>query len=119
MDSGEIEKSKVHDTKTIIDYVPNSACSKTIITRTTGSIRVMSFDTGVGLSATISPFDSFAQIIEGKAEFVIDGTPILIETGQSIIIPAHKSNLIKANGRFKMILTVIKSGYEMPIGQII
>jgi len=114
MESREIEKSKGYDLITIIDYVPNYACSKRIITRSTGSIRVMAFDSGVGLAASISPFDSLAQIIEGKAEFVIDGTSILIETGQSIIIPAHKSNHIKANGRFKMIHTVIKSGYEMP-----
>jgi hypothetical protein len=33
-------------------------------------------------------------------------------TGQSIIIPAHRPNIIKANERFKMISTIIKSGYE-------
>jgi hypothetical protein len=31
---------------------------------------------------------------------------------KGIIIPAHASNFIKPNGRFKMISTVIKSGYE-------
>ena len=29
-----------------------------------------------------------------------------------IIIPAHHSNLIRPNGRFKLISTIIKSGYE-------
>jgi hypothetical protein len=29
-----------------------------------------------------------------------------------IVIPAHAANYIKPNGRFKMILTLIKSGYE-------
>jgi hypothetical protein len=36
----------------------------------------------------------------------------LLDTGQSIIIPAHTRNIIKANERFKMISTIIKSGYE-------
>jgi len=36
----------------------------------------------------------------------------LLETGQSIIIPAHSRNSIKANVRFKMLSTIIKSGYE-------
>ena len=112
MNSKELEKSKAHITVEIIEYVPNSVVCKTIIKKTTGNISVMSFDTGEGLTEKISPFDTFAQIIEGKAEIVIDGTSILLETGQSIIIPAHKSNLIRANGRFKMILTIIKSGYE-------
>ena len=72
----------------------------------------MSFDTGEGLTEKISPFDSFAQIVEGKATIVIDKIPHLLENGMGIIIPAHASNYIKPNGRFKMILTLIKSGYE-------
>ena len=112
VDTTELEKSKAHITVEIIEYIPNSVVSKTIIKKSTGNISVMSFDTGEGLTERISPFDTFAQIIEGKAEIVIDGNSTVLVTGQSIIIPAHKSNLIRANGRFKMIQTVIKSGYE-------
>jgi quercetin dioxygenase-like cupin family protein len=112
IDNSELEKSKAHITVEIIEYVPNSVVSKTILKKSTGNISVMSFDTGEGLTEKISPFDTYAQIIEGNAEIVIDGTSMLLQTGQSIIIPAHRSNLIKANGRFKMITTVIKSGYE-------
>lgn len=112
MDRTELEKSKAHITVEIIEYIPNSVVSKTILKKSTGNISVMSFDVGEGLTEKTSPFDTYAQIIDGKAEIVIDGIPVLLKTGQSIIIPAHKSNLIKANGRFKMIQTVIKSGYE-------
>ena len=72
----------------------------------------MSFDSGEGLSEKKSPFDTFVQIIEGKADIVIDKISNILQTGQGIIIPAHSSNLIKPNGRFKMISTIIKSGYE-------
>ena len=72
----------------------------------------MSFDSGEGLTEKTTPFDTFVQIIEGKAEIVISKISHLLQTGQSIVIPAHASNLVKPNGRFKMILTVIKSGYE-------
>ncbi len=108
----EVEKSVAHIIVEIIEYVPNSVVTKTILRKSTGNISVMSFDTGEGLTEKISPFDTFAQIIEGKAEIVIDKVPHKLETGQGIIIPAHTSNLIKPNGRFKMIITVIKSGYE-------
>jgi len=108
----EVEKSVAHIIVEIIEYVPNSVVTKTILRKSTGNISVMSFDTGEGLTEKISPFDTFAQIIEGKAEIVIDRVPHKLETGQGIIIPAHTSNLIKPNGRFKMIITVIKSGYE-------
>jgi quercetin dioxygenase-like cupin family protein len=112
MENVEIEKSKAHITVEIIEYMPHSVLSKTIIKKSTGNISVISFDDGEGLSEKASRFDSFAQIIDGKAEIIIDSKSHLLETGQSIIIPAHTSNLIKANGRFKMISTVIKSGYE-------
>ncbi|MEI7660848.1 MAG: cupin domain-containing protein [Bacteroidota bacterium] len=112
MDINEVEKSKAHITVEIIEYVPNSVVIKTILKKSTGNISVMSFDSGEGLTEKTTPFDTFAQIIEGKAEIVISGESHLLATGQSIVIPAHEPNHIKANGRFKMILTVIKSGYE-------
>ncbi len=108
----EIEKSKIHILIEIIEYVPNSVVSKTIIRKTTGNISVVAIDTGEALAEKISPFDTFIQIIEGTAEVVIDDQLNILQIGQGIIIPAHTSNIVKANGRFKMISTVIKSGYE-------
>ena len=112
MQTKEIEKSKTHILIEIIEYVPNSVVSKTIIKKTTGNISVLAIDTGEALAEKISPFDTFIQVIEGKAEVVIDNQPNMLQTGQGIIIPAHTSNVVKANGRFKMISTIIKSGYE-------
>jgi quercetin dioxygenase-like cupin family protein len=111
-DNTELEKSVSHIIVEIIEYVSNSVVSKTIIKKSTGNISVMSFDSGEGLTEKTSPFDTFAQIIEGKADIVIDNVSHLLETGMGIIIPAHETNFIRPNGRFKMILTIIKSGYE-------
>ena len=111
-ENSEIEKASSHIIVEIIEYVPNSVVIKTIIKKSTGNISVMSFDSGEGLSEKISPFDTYAQIIEGKADIVIDKVSNLLESGQGIIIPAHSPNHINPNGRFKMILTIIKSGYE-------
>jgi quercetin dioxygenase-like cupin family protein len=101
----ELEKSKSHIVVEIIEYVTNAVVIK-------GNISIMSFDSGEGLTEKTSPFDTFAQIIEGKADIVIDNTSHILEKGQAIIIPAHSPNLIRPNGRFKMILTIIKDGYE-------
>lgn len=51
-------------------------------------------------------------MIDGKAEIVLEGKSHFLATGEAMTIPAHKSNSIKANERFKMIMTLIKSGYE-------
>jgi quercetin dioxygenase-like cupin family protein len=85
---------------------------KTIIKKTTGNVTAVSFDSGENLTEKISPFDIFIQIIEGRAEILIDDSSQNLKTGEGIIIPAHSRNTIKANERFKMISTIIKSGYE-------
>jgi len=108
----EVEKSLAFIIVEIIEYIPNSVVIKTIIKKTTGNVSAVSFDSGEALTEKISPFDTFIQVIDGKAEIVIDGKSHLLETGQSIIIPAHARNTIKANVRFKMLSTMIKSGYE-------
>jgi quercetin dioxygenase-like cupin family protein len=112
MDYTELEKAKTYITVEIIEYIPNSVVIKTILKKSSGNISVMSFDSGEGLTEKTTPFDTYVQIIEGQAELVVDEKSFILGTGESIIIPAHKPNRIKANGRFKMIMTVIKSGYE-------
>lgn len=112
MKTKEIENSKALVTSEIIEYVPNSVVIKTILKKPTGNVRLMSFDSGEGLTEKTNLFDTFAQIIDGKADIVINGKSNFLVTGQSIVIPANAPNYIKPNGRFKMILTVIKSAYE-------
>jgi len=110
--NAELEKSEPQIIVEIIEYVPNSVMTKTILKKITGNITIMSFDNGEGLAVKTSAFDTFAQIVEGKAEIVIDDVSNHLETGMGMIIPAHLPNFIRPNGRFKMIQTIIKSGYE-------
>ncbi|RYZ47830.1 MAG: cupin [Sphingobacteriales bacterium] len=112
MNTADVSIGVAHIIVEIIEYVPNSIVSKTILNKSTGHVSVMSFDSGEGLLEKISPFDTFAQVIEGTAEIVIDGVKHQLKTGQGIIIPAHRSNIINANERFKMVMTVIRSGME-------
>lgn len=112
MENLEFEKAKAFIIVEIIEYVPNSVVIKTIIKKTTGNVTAVSFDSGEALGEKILPFDTFIQIIEGRAEIIIDKKSYFLETGQSIIIPAHAHHMIVANERFKMISTIIKSGYE-------
>ncbi len=112
MENVEIEKSKAFIVVEILEYIPNSVLIKTIIKKTTGNVSAISFDSGESLTEKISPFDTFIQVIDGKAEIVINDQSHLLDCGESIIIPAHKKHAILANVRFKMISTIIKSGYE-------
>ena len=96
----------------LIQGLKNSKSYQIIIKKTTGNVSAVSFDSGEALSERTAAFDTFVQVIDGTAEILIDGELNLLETGQSIIIPAHSRNTIRANVRFKMLSTIIKSGYE-------
>jgi len=112
MDYPAVEKAKTFVVVEIVEYVPNSVVVRTVMKKTTGNISAVSFDSGETLKDKVSPYDTFIQVIDGKAEIIIDDNSYLLEMGQSIIIPAHAYNTIKANVRFKMLATIIKSGYE-------
>ncbi len=87
-DNAGLQKSQSYIVVEVIEYIPNSVVTKTILKKLTGNVSVMSFDTGEGLSEKTSPFDTFVQIIEGKANIVINKISNLLHTGQGIIIPA-------------------------------
>ena len=108
----EISKGTTHIIVELIEYEHNAVVSKSIMKKATGTIDALSVASGAALNKRTSPFDTFAQIIDGSAIIVIDGRSTTLLTGQGIIIPAHTSNYTQPNGPFKMLLTVIKSGYE-------
>ena len=112
MGNTEIKKAQVQSIEKIIEYIPNSVVIKSIFKKPTGEISVVAIDAGEALTNKISPFDIFTQAINGNAEIIIDGNSSILKTGEMIIIPAHSSNTIKANVPFKMLTTLIKSGYE-------
>ena len=111
-DSKEVEKAKIHIIVEIIEYIPNSVVSRNIIKKTTGNVTVSSFAAGEELAENISTFDNFIQIIDGAGEITIDEKVYKLKLGQGIIIPAHTKHCFNADEQFKMISTVIKSGYE-------
>jgi len=107
-----IEKSQAHILVDLIDYVPHSVVARTLVQKITGNIIVLAIDACEGLEERISQFDTYIQIIEGESEIVIDNCSTILSTGQAILVPAHAANVIRANHPSKMVVTVIKSGYE-------
>jgi len=108
----ELEKSKTHNIDEIIKYTRDSVASRCIIKKTTGDITISAFDEGQESAEKISPFDNYIQVIDGSAEVKINGKPLKVRLGEGIIIPAHSFHSFIAIEQFKMISTIIKSGYE-------
>ena len=111
-DTDEVKKLIAHVISEVVEYKSSSVVSKVIIKKPTGTIMVMSFDSGTEYTEQVSPFDTFFLIIEGRAEIELEGKLNLLQSGEGIIIPAQHRKSITAKERFKMIVAVIKSGYE-------
>ena len=112
MEDIEIEKGHVFVLADSVKYVPNSLTSHTILRKVTGTVSVVSIDSGKELSERTSPFDTFILAIEGKAEVRINTKSFTLDAGQAIIIPAHSRNSMVGIVRSKVMSTIIKSGYE-------
>ena len=74
----------------------------------TGNVSLFAFDKGQSLSEHTAPFDAMVQVIEGKAEIIINNKPYILNAGESIIMPANNPHAVNAIEQFKMLLIMIK-----------
>jgi len=109
MGSNEFEKSKIFNYKESIDYSEGAIVSKTVLKKESGNISLFAFAKGESLTEHTAPFDAMIQVVEGKGEIIIGGKSFILESGQTIIMPANIAHAVKAVEKFKMVLTMIKS----------
>jgi quercetin dioxygenase-like cupin family protein len=93
----------------LVNYQEGSVVSRTIVNRSAGTVTLFAFDEGQGLSEHTAPFDALAHILEGEAEIVVSGRPLLAQAGGAVLMPANQPHALKAVTRFKMLLTMIRS----------
>ncbi|MHC1707712.1 MAG: cupin domain-containing protein [Bacteroidales bacterium] len=108
METNGFEKGKAMNFNELVEYSDNGIISKRILEKKTGNVSLFSFDKGQKLSEHSAPFDALVQVIDGKAEILINREPHLLIAGESIIMPANIPHALNAVEKFKMLLTMIK-----------
>ena len=93
----------------LLDYQKDSIVSREVVNKKTGTVTLFAFDKGQGLSEHTAPFDAVVYVLDGRTRITISGKPLTAKKGQMIIMPANKPHSLKAIGRFKMLLIMIKS----------
>ena len=93
----------------LIDYQTGSVVSREILKKANGSITLFAFDEGEGLSEHTAPYDAVAHILDGEAEIKLSGKNNNLKKGEMIVMPAGEPHSVKSMGKFKMLLTMIKS----------
>ncbi|MCX6067685.1 MAG: cupin domain-containing protein [Chloroflexi bacterium] len=90
-------------------YQDGSVVSRQITKAEAGNVTLFAFDAGQELSEHTAPFDALVHILDGQAEVYISGQPFQLNTGQAIILPAGQPHALKAQQKFKMLLTMIRA----------
>jgi quercetin dioxygenase-like cupin family protein len=93
----------------LVDYSEGSIVSRIVLGSKAGNVTLFAFDAGQGLSEHTAPFDALVHVFDGEAEVIISGKSIAVPAGEMVIMPANQPHAVKANQRFKMILTMIRA----------
>lgn len=93
----------------LITYAEDSIVSKTLLDKPVGTLTLFAFDKGQRLSEHTSPYDAVVQIVEGQGTLTIDGKEVKADAGQIVIMPANIPHDVRADQKFKMLLTMIRS----------
>ena len=108
MEKSLFEHSNVFKFQEKVEYSTEGIVSKRVLDRPVGNVTLFAFDKGQRLSTHSAPFDAMVQVMEGKAEIVINEQPFNLEAGDTIIMPAGIPHAVNATEKFKMVLTMIK-----------
>lgn len=108
METKSFETAKVFNFANEVNFSENGIVSKRLLEKKTGNVSLFAFDKGQSLSEHTAPFDAMVQILEGKAEIIINKNSFTLVAGESIIMPANISHAVNAIEQFKMLLTMIK-----------
>lgn len=92
-----------------IEYSKGSVVSQTLVEKPVGTITLFAFDAGQGLSEHSAPFDAVVQVVEGEGVFIIGGVEHNLEEGQMVTMPANIPHAVRADKKFKMLLTMIRA----------
>jgi quercetin dioxygenase-like cupin family protein len=93
----------------LVNYQEGAVLSRTLVSRGAGTVTLFAFDEGQGLSEHTAPFDALAHLLEGNAEIIVSGKPLVTNAGEAVLMPAHQPHSLKALTKFKMLLTMVRS----------
>ncbi len=93
----------------LVNYAEASIVSRTLLENEAGTITLFAFDAGQSLSEHTAPFDALVQVLDGEGKFTVGGNPTSAKAGQALLIPANVPHAVKADERFKMLLTMLRS----------
>ena len=99
---------QVERLRDMVQFQDKAIVSRMLVKTPGGSITMFAFEGGEGLSEHTAPFDALVVGIEGAATVMLSGTDFTVGEGESLFMPANAPHAIHPQGRFKMLLVMLK-----------
>lgn len=93
----------------LVSYQNGGIVSRQLVKKPAGNITAFAFDAGQELTEHTSPFEAVVEVVEGEATISIAGESHAVHQGEMIVLPASVPHAVRAERRFKMLLTMIRS----------
>ena len=103
-DRARIPTAQAIDLSALADYADGAIVSRTLAENEAGTLTLFAFDAGQALSEHSTPFDAIVQIL-----LTIGDRNVTAAAGHLVVMPANVPHAVKAPGRFKMLLTMLRA----------
>jgi quercetin dioxygenase-like cupin family protein len=103
-----IQPGQVLELAGLVGYGEGAIVSRTLVENEAGTLTLFAFESDQGLSEHTAPFDALVQVIDGEGEFTIGGKTCRVGSGQIVLMPAGVPHAVRAERRFKMLLTMLR-----------
>jgi quercetin dioxygenase-like cupin family protein len=103
-----IEPARAHALAVLVSYADGSIVSRTLVESDHATLTLFAFDKGQSLSEHTTPFDAYVHVLDGTAELTIGGEEVTAGAGQIVLMPAGVPHAVRAPGRFKMMLIMVR-----------
>ncbi len=92
----------------LVEFQPGSVVSRTLLSRSTGSVTLFAFDKDQSLSEHTAPYDALVYAVDGELEITIAGDRRKVSRGDMLLMPANKPHTVYASSPSKMLLIMVR-----------
>ncbi len=92
-----------------VAYQDGAIVSRKLASSAGGNVSAFAFDAGEELSEHTTPHTALLQVLDGAAHVRVAGVDHAVAAGEAIVLPPGAPHAVRAEVRFKMLLTMLKA----------
>ena len=92
----------------LVGYQCDAIVSRTLISKSGGTITMFAFAAGQGLSEHTAPFDALVCVLEGDCKLTLGGKVLKLSAGEIVLMPANVPHALESLSHLKMMLVMLR-----------